>query len=137
MPTVRILNHSSALKPYTILRRTVQVAVTVKIFYRHTGTLDSHGIKHYLIPAVGCTSLNAGAGYEVRIGSESVTVKNGVAAFDHTLVVYVYVLDKEPGAHTVGFKRQPLGLKTGTQFIKQTHRLVVRTVGCGQTALPV
>ena len=110
------------------------MALTVKIFYQNAGARYGHSVKHHLAGTVLSTSLYAGTGNEVCIGSKSVTVKNGIAAIHHTLVIDVYVLDKEPGAHTVGFKRQPLGIKTGTQFIQKAHRLVVRTVGCGQTA---
>ena len=125
---VRILNHGSALKPYSILGCTVQVTLAVNIFHHYAGTLDGHGVKHDFIAAAGCTSLYAGAGNEVSIGSKSVTVKYLIAAIDHTLVIDIYVLDKEPGTHTVVLQRKSLGFQSAAEFIKQCDGLIVRSV---------
>ena len=96
------MHASAALETHAVLVGRVEVLFGVEVLHLVLGdALQGVSVHRDVIVVVLATPLYSCAGYEVRVGSQSVSAEILVARTDYSVVVHVDVLHINPCAHAV------------------------------------
>ena len=102
MPTVTVIDAGSAFETDTVFVSGVQVSPCVKVTYLFgRDAQDGIGIHQGGNGRISMASADTGTGDEMSIGSESLGTEHVIPCLHHSGVVYIDILDKEPGTYTV------------------------------------